>query len=140
MILLFMSLIFGSFVCTAEVVVDPRVENPLMREALRKQAEAAEATKTNKKRSQTTKMPQQHLGPRPQRTLSENDLCTNELTVLASRESITKGGQPIQTCKMYLDGAFAGVLKEYIPKCAKDAANNGALLFFPKRYENICRL
>ncbi len=119
-VLIFFSLIFGSLVCAAEVVVDPRVEDPRMREALRKQAEDAEAMKDNEKRTQTTQMPQQQLGPRPQRTLSENEVCNNQLTVFAQRPSLA--APPLETCKMYLDSQFSEAIQKFIPLCAKSAA------------------
>lgn len=115
-----LSLIFGTLVCKAEVVIDPRVEDPRMREALRKQAEAAEAVKSKEDRSPTTKMPQQQHGPRPQRTLSENEVCNSELTVFAQRPSLS--APPLQTCKMYLDSQFSEAIQKFIPLCAKSAA------------------
>lgn len=102
----------------AEVVVDPRVEDPRMREALREQAE--EATAAEEAKIKTPSPPSASGGPRPQRTVSENEVCNSELSVFAQRAS--QYAPPLETCKMQLDSQFAEALQKFIPLCAKSAA------------------
>jgi hypothetical protein len=103
-------------------------ENPIVRNQLRANQEAAEAAAAEKPVAE----PETSLTPKSKpvsassrgpasSSVNENKVCSQELSIFAMRPSAK--APPLQTCEMQLDNRFAEAVKEYIPQCAKVAAN-----------------
>lgn len=104
-------------------------ENPIVRNQLRKlaeaEAEAAAKEASEVQSSVPTTSPQSSQKAAPPNGAGEQNLCTSQLEVFAARPSAA--APPLQTCQMHLDGKFAEILKTYIPQCAKEAALKSGL-------------
>lgn len=100
--------------------------NPAVLEYLRKQAAESEAeTETSSEVTSANKAPASPTASEqgPPRSVSEQEMCTNELRVSYVNTATDKGVVQ-ETCKMQMNEAFANALKVYLPKCARQAAIN----------------
>jgi Extensin-like protein C-terminus len=79
---------------------------------------------TNSRGTPQYEVDEQAIAAGPAVNMSTQSICDGEqgFKVNIDRDLMTKGGQLIPSCDMYLNPYFAQLFKAFVPKCAKEAA------------------